>query len=49
MTKTEPDQRSAGETAYQTWVGHTYDCATCRAGVACLTAIRLGREWREVR
>ncbi|WP_031085178.1 hypothetical protein [Streptomyces sp. NRRL WC-3549] len=37
---------SATEMAYQKWVGHTYTCATCRAGVICSTAIRLGRGWR---
>ncbi|MET7643061.1 hypothetical protein ABZS83_05330 [Streptomyces sp. NPDC005426] len=44
-TKTKPDT----DAAYRTWLGHTLTCAACRAGVACATAIRLGRVWREKR
>ncbi|MER6635822.1 hypothetical protein ABT285_09695 [Streptomyces microflavus] len=38
-----------GDKAYETWIGHTTTCATCRAGAACTTAVRLGRTWREAR
>lgn len=38
-----------GDAAYRTWLGHTTTCATCRAGSACPTAVRLGRAWRETR
>ncbi|AEN10174.1 hypothetical protein GTW44_06555 [Streptomyces sp. SID8360] len=34
------------EAAYQTWIGHTYACATCRAGSPCTSATHLGRAWR---
>lgn len=37
------------DTTYRTWLGHTQRCATCRAGVSCSTAVRLGRAWREAR
>ncbi|MFB7555331.1 hypothetical protein [Streptomyces brevispora] len=40
---------SPGDAAYRTWVGHTLVCQACRAGAACLTAVRLGRAWRAVR
>ncbi|MFB6987795.1 MULTISPECIES: hypothetical protein [unclassified Streptomyces] len=40
---------AAPDTAYRTWIGHTTTCATCRAGAPCLTAVRLGRMWREAR
>ncbi|MFE7359246.1 hypothetical protein ACFU8Q_40800 [Streptomyces sp. NPDC057543] len=35
--------------AYRTLIGHTYGCATCRAGASCPTAVRLGRAWRKAR
>lgn len=34
---------------YRTLLGHTMQCATCRAGAACVTAVRLGRAWRDSR
>ncbi|MCC8478899.1 hypothetical protein LMJ41_13505 [Streptomyces globisporus] len=37
------------DATYRAWLGHTQCCATCRAGVCCPTAVRLGRIWREVR
>jgi hypothetical protein len=40
---TEPD------VAYRTWIGHTYNCATCRAGAPCPASVRLGRAWRNAR
>ncbi|MCW8219886.1 MULTISPECIES: hypothetical protein [Streptomyces] len=39
---------AAAEAAYKTWLGHTYQCAACRTA-PCVTAIRLGRAWREAR
>ncbi|WP_345106212.1 hypothetical protein [Streptomyces drozdowiczii] len=48
MTQTKPKE-SAGDAAYRTWIGHTVACAGCRAGVPCVTAIRLGRTWRQER
>ncbi|SDE41008.1 hypothetical protein F558DRAFT_06189 [Streptomyces sp. AmelKG-A3] len=39
---------AAAETAYKIWLGHTYQCAACRTA-PCVTAIRLGRAWREAR
>lgn len=42
-----PRHRPAGRDAsYQSLLGHTMECATCRAGAACPTATRLGRAWR---
>ncbi|WP_327175549.1 hypothetical protein OG599_09675 [Streptomyces sp. NBC_01335] len=40
---------TAGDRAYRVWIIHTEQCATCRAGRACTTAVRLGRAWRAVR
>lgn len=37
------------ERAYQAYLGHTVQCATCRVGAPCGTAARLGRAWREAR
>jgi hypothetical protein len=34
---------------YRTLLGHTTQCATCRAGAPCVTAVRLGRAWRDSR
>lgn len=39
----------SGDATYRAWVGHTQHCPTCRAGVSCATAVRLGRAWREAR
>ncbi|MEU0832315.1 hypothetical protein [Streptomyces sp. NPDC005969] len=39
----------AGDAAYRTLIGHTYTCATCRAGAACPTTVRLARSWRAAR
>ncbi|MEU6014438.1 hypothetical protein ABZ826_10385 [Streptomyces sp. NPDC047515] len=39
----------APDVAYRAWLGHTTTCATCRTGASCLTAVRLGRAWREGR
>lgn len=48
--KTRPDSKATDtESAYLAWIGHTFACATCRVGVACLTALRLGRAWRQGR
>ncbi|MGQ4355274.1 hypothetical protein [Streptomyces drozdowiczii] len=41
--------KAAGDAAYETWVGHTIACAACRTGAPCVTAIRLGRAWRQAR
>lgn len=49
MTAQTKPQETAGDTAYRTWVGHTVACATCRAGAPCVTAIWLGRAWRQAR
>ncbi|MFF9505465.1 hypothetical protein ACF1BU_18505 [Streptomyces sp. NPDC014724] len=46
-TQTKPG--TTPDVAYRTWLGHTTTCATCRAGASCLTAVRLGRAWRETR
>lgn len=35
--------------SYRAWIGHTAQCATCRAGGACVTAVELGRAWRQAR
>lgn len=40
---------AAGDAEYRTYLGHTYSCATCRAGASCLTAVQLGRAWRAAR
>ncbi|MDX5574371.1 hypothetical protein PV779_32390 [Streptomyces sp. ID01-9D] len=45
----EKPRQQSGEKAYRTWLGHTQRCATCRAGVPCPMAVRLGRVWREAR
>ncbi|MEV5682195.1 MULTISPECIES: hypothetical protein [unclassified Streptomyces] len=37
------------ERAYLAYLGHTLACATCRTGVPCATAVRLGRTWKKVR
>ncbi|MGW1228330.1 hypothetical protein [Streptomyces sp. NPDC001478] len=37
------------EAAYRAWLAHTTSCATCRAGAACVTAVGLGRAWRNRR
>lgn len=37
------------DTAYKAWLGHTQRCTSCRAGVSCRMAVRLGRAWREAR
>ncbi len=39
----------SSDTAYRTLLGHSTACPTCRAGVSCLTAAKLGRAWREAR
>ncbi|MGW1658549.1 hypothetical protein [Streptomyces atratus] len=39
----------APDAAYRTWIGHTVACAACRAGASCVTAVQLGRAWREAR
>ncbi len=45
-----PRCRPAGtDAAYRTYLNHTHLCATCRAGVSCPTAARLGRAWRDTR
>lgn len=49
MTQTKPQETVGADAAYRTWIGHTVACATCRAGAPCVTAIRLGRAWRQVR
>ncbi|MEV3994826.1 hypothetical protein AB0K62_03925 [Streptomyces halstedii] len=36
------------EAAYQIWLGHTIQCTACRT-TPCMTAVRLGRAWREAR
>lgn len=37
------------DAAYRAWLAHTTSCATCRAGAACVTAVGLGRAWRNRR
>lgn len=45
-----PRHRPPGsDAAYKTWLGHTTQCAACRAGAVCVTATRLGRAWRQGR
>lgn len=45
-----PRHRSVGtDGAYRVFLGHTAQCAACRAGALCPTAARLGRAWRETR
>ncbi|RAJ64753.1 hypothetical protein K388_01948 [Streptomyces sp. KhCrAH-43] len=46
--KTKPKE-PVGEAAYLAWIGHTTACAACRVGAPCVTAIRLGRAWRQAR
>ncbi|MGW1295173.1 hypothetical protein [Streptomyces sp. NPDC002533] len=41
--------RTTDDATYKTWIGHTTTCATCKAGRACPTAVKLGRAWREAR
>ncbi|MFD4949721.1 hypothetical protein ACFVYE_35100 [Streptomyces sp. NPDC058239] len=41
------EKSATADAAYRTWLGHTVTCATCRAGVSCLTSVRLGRAWRQ--
>ncbi|MEV6102599.1 hypothetical protein [Nocardia sp. NPDC051981] len=48
ITLTKP-ARTPGDDEYRTFLGHTYACAACRAGAHCITAVRLGRVWREAR
>ncbi|MFD4855116.1 hypothetical protein [Streptomyces atratus] len=38
-----------GDAEYRTYMGHTLTCAACRAGASCVTAVQLGRVWREAR
>ncbi len=38
-----------GRASYRVWIGHTAQCATCRAGTSCVTAAKLGRAWRVAR
>ncbi|MGW7706335.1 hypothetical protein [Streptomyces sp. NPDC054771] len=40
---------TTADAAYRTLIDHTYTCATCRAGAACPTTVRLARAWRAVR
>lgn len=40
---------SRPEAAYRRYVRHPETCGTCLAGRPCVTAIRLGRAWRESR
>lgn len=40
---------AGGDPAYRALIGHTTQCATCRAGVPCVTAMQLGRTWRDSR
>ncbi|MFE3383290.1 hypothetical protein [Streptomyces anulatus] len=40
---------AADDTTYKMWIGHTTTCATCKAGLACPTNVRLGRAWRRTR
>lgn len=47
MTTTE--KLTEGDRAYRVWLLHTEQCATCRAGRACPTTVKLGRAWRAVR
>lgn len=47
--KTTTRAEQTDDVAYRAWIGHTTTCAACRAGVACPTAVRLGRAWREAR
>ncbi|MCX5114582.1 hypothetical protein OOK13_40190 [Streptomyces sp. NBC_00378] len=42
-------KQPAPDAEYRTFLGHTLACAACRAGAACVTAVRLGRAWRETR
>ncbi|WP_406739863.1 hypothetical protein [Streptomyces atratus] len=49
MTASAPSQASAPDAEYRTLLGHTLNCAACRAGSACPTVVRLGRAWRETR
>lgn len=37
------------DAAYRTLLGHTMQCATCRAGAVCVTAVQLGRARRDAR
>ncbi|WP_328866142.1 hypothetical protein OG892_21375 [Streptomyces sp. NBC_00341] len=46
----KPDTEEAdSEAAYRVFLGHTTQCAACRAGAPCATAARLGRAWRQAR
>ncbi|WP_406735338.1 hypothetical protein OG508_27990 [Streptomyces sp. NBC_01108] len=47
IAQTEPV--AAPDAAYRALIGHTYNCATCRAGASCPTAVQLDRAWRAVR
>ncbi|MEV1044428.1 hypothetical protein [Streptomyces sp. NPDC049916] len=53
LVREGPTGRSAGYDeggiAHKAWLGHTQHCATCRTGVSCPTAAKLGRAWREAR
>lgn len=44
-----PRHRPQSDAAYRVLLGHTAQCAACRAGAPCPTAARLGRAWREAR
>lgn len=44
-----PRHRLRGDAAYRVFLGHTTQCAACRAGAPCATAARLGRAWRQAR
>lgn len=44
-----PPVQPHAEKAYLAWIGHTITCPTCRAGVACPTAVQYGRAWRAAR
>lgn len=44
-----PRHRAGAEAAYRTYLTHTHLCATCRAGVSCPTAARLGQAWKQTR
>lgn len=44
-----PRHRLRGDVAYRVFLGHTAQCAACRAGAPCPTAARLGRARRQAR
>jgi hypothetical protein len=44
-----PRHRAGDESAYRAYLSHTMFCGSCLAGAACVTAVKLGRVWRDSR